>query len=130
MSKVGHRPLSPLGLLVDFSVRRRLVGGSGVLEPHGDLDAETVGAFEGCARTLLAETPDVVVDLRDTAFVDCRGVSSLLLLSRRARSGGGGLRTAGVRPVVRLLFDTLGVTDLLGADEADLPPLPSEGVRT
>jgi anti-anti-sigma factor len=105
---------------VDFSVRGGLVGGLGVVELHGDLDAETVAPFETCTLALLSETPHVVVDLRDAAFVDCRGLSSLLSLSRLARSGGGGLRTAGARPVVRLLFHAVGVTGLLADDESGL----------
>ena len=113
---------------MDFSVRRRTVGELGVLELEGDLDAESVAAFEACALGLLAEVPHVVVDLQDTAFVDCRGLSSLLSLSRLARSAGGTLRAAGARPVVTLLFDTLGVRGSLGVDEVGLSAAPSRGV--
>ncbi|MFD0482752.1 STAS domain-containing protein [Kineococcus sp. GCM10028916] len=104
---------------MEFSVRRRTSGAVGVVEVGGELDAETADAFEACTLALLAEVRHVVVDLRDTAFVDCRGLSSLLYLSRLARTVGGGFRTTGARPVVRLLFDTLGVTGRLGADDVD-----------
>jgi anti-anti-sigma factor len=102
---------------VEFSVRRRTSGAVGVVEVCGELDAETADAFEACTLALLAEVRHVVVDLQHTDFVDCRGLSSLLHLSRLADTVGAGFRTTGARPVVRLLFDALGVTGRLGAGD-------------
>lgn len=99
---------------VDFSVHLDRVGTVGVVRVRGELDAETVDVLTAGVQTLLLETGSVVLDLGETTLLDCRALSALLALERQARRRGARLRCGGARRIVRLVFTTFDVVDLLG----------------
>jgi anti-anti-sigma factor len=63
------------------------------------------------------------VDLAGVTFLDCTGISALVIVRNAARRTGGQVRITHPQPVVRRLLD---VTGLLGPLTApiDQPPPP------
>ncbi|MFJ9535851.1 STAS domain-containing protein [Streptomyces sp. NPDC101225] len=77
----------------------RVVGGTTVVEVHGEIDLCTAAPLSARLDTLTAGgRPDVVLDLRPVIFIDCSGLRMLCrtrnrVLARRGRlrlvAGGG-----------------------------------------
>ena len=103
----------------DFAIHRRSVGDALVVEVHGELDVLTRDTFRACASAATRACPAVVVDLSGTTLLDCAGLSALVAAQREARRDGGELSTAGVRGLVRLLFDAFGMGCALGGGDLD-----------
>lgn len=94
---------------------------------HGDVD--TVSA-PGAAAALwaLADRPaHFILDLADLAFLDCRGLSVLLVARVEARKAGGDLALAAPQDHVRRLLTLTGKIDVVtiydSALEGTLPPV-------
>lgn len=98
---------------VAFALHR--VGAVAVVEVRGELDAHGVDAFAAAVGAALHQARGVVLDLSGTTFVDCRSLARMLALQSQAQRHDVRLRCAEARPVVRLLFETLDVSDLLGS---------------
>lgn len=125
-----------------------LIDGVAVLAAGERLTVANRESFLAQADEALANTPQLVVDLGRTTFVDSSGYGTLVTLAKRARSAGGELRLAGLQPqvaqVLRILrleqfFSVYSDTAaaLLAAQHgeqapsvSDLPAAISEGWQT
>ena len=92
-------------------------GGAVVVAVEGEFDLGAVPDFEaGTAR--LAPDARLVLDMRELAYIDSTGISSLLRLDARLREGGGRLEC--VLPPdgpVRRVFDLVRLDETLSICE-------------
>lgn len=100
------------------NARTYVCGPFTVVEVMGDIDLESAGRL---AEHLDAATarpgPDVLVDLRPVAFLDCSGLRVLCRAETRARAQGGRLRLVCDGPRVLRLLRASGLL-------TRFPPLP------
>jgi anti-sigma B factor antagonist len=76
-----------------FGVREHTLDGVTVVEISGELDLFTAARISGrLAALACSECPDLVLDLRPVAFLDCAGLSLLCRLRNRVLARGGRLR--------------------------------------
>jgi anti-anti-sigma factor len=100
---------------------QRLDDDTAVIEVHGPLEADTVGAL----RAVLLDAIDtwrpktLLVDLRNVPFMDSIGVGTLVAGSNAARDVGGVLKLRSPSPFVHRLLHITGLTEFFG-----LPPTP------
>jgi anti-anti-sigma factor len=85
----------------------------------GEMDAESVGAFEQWVDALEEHGDPVILDLADVSFVDSRGLRALLVAHDRCEQ----LSLRNVQRNVRLAFEMTGVAHLL------LEPTPQRPER-
>jgi anti-sigma B factor antagonist len=72
----------------------------------GELDAATASEFNAKLDGLLTGGKQkVVVDLKDTGFIDSSGLATLVRAFKHARASGGSLVLAGLQPAVRKVFE-------------------------
>ena len=89
-----------------------------VVEVTGEIDIATADSLsEHLTAATAATEPDVLIDLRRVAFLDCSGLRVLCRAETRARERGGRLRLVSDRPRVHRL---LRAACLLSR----FPPLP------
>lgn len=83
----------------------RVVGGTTVVEVRGEIDLFTAAPLSARLDTLTAVgCPDVVLDLRPMAFIDCSGLRLLCRARNRVLARHGRLRlVTGDRRFLRLL---------------------------
>lgn len=74
----------------------------------GDLDRAGASLVEGLACRLARRGRDLVLDLRDVAFLDCGGLNALLKIRRVTESRGGDFRLEHVAPTVRRVIELTG----------------------
>lgn len=105
----------------------RAVGGTTVVELHGDLDIRAALSLRACLDELTdAVRPDLVVDLSEVSFVDCAGLGPLCRARRRALERHGRLRlVTDDDRILRLLRGT-GLKDVF--ELCDHLPEPLAGV--
>ncbi len=72
------------------------------------------GSFEGAE---LGGTQAIILDLRDTTFIDSSGLRAILKASERAKSNGHQLAIVGVNPSARQLFELTGTEHLIDEQE-------------
>ena len=72
------------------------------------------GSLEGAE---LGGTQAIILDLRDTTFIDSSGLRAILKASQRAESNGHQLAIVGVNPSARQLFELTGTEDLIDGQE-------------
>ena len=102
-----------------FEIVQREDGGAAVLSVTGELDMNTVDILsERVQQRLDAGAIEVVIDLRDLAFMDSSGLRLLIALHDRAREEVWTLRLRAPRDQAARM-----VLRATGADEA----LPFEG---
>ena len=94
----AHRPGFPLTMaenLIRSAPRHteRAVGGTTVVEPHGEIDMLTAPPLMARLDDLTAVVhPDLVVDLRALSFIDCAGLRLLCRARNRVLERHGRLR--------------------------------------
>ncbi|MCQ4205658.1 STAS domain-containing protein [Streptomyces longispororuber] len=110
-----------------FGLRIRRQGVLLVVELWGELDV-----FAGCRlpdrllRLLPEECHSLVLDLRDVAFMDCSGRSSLLRVHHRLKAQKGQLTVVVDNPFHRRLFRLMRVDRVLDVVESLDSALPPE----
>ncbi|MFJ9155475.1 STAS domain-containing protein [Streptomyces griseoviridis] len=98
--------------------RTRAVGAFTVVEVTGEIDLATAELVaEHLTAATRAPAPDVLVDLRQVAFLDCSCLRVLCRAETRAREHGGRLRLVSDAPRVRRLLVGAGLL-------RRFPPLP------
>jgi anti-sigma B factor antagonist len=107
-----------------FSVGRRDDDGRSVFVPRGELDLATAPALEEPVLAALGEGREVVIDLRELAFMDSSGVRVLIVAHGHA--GHDGERLVLVRPpeggVVARILEIAGVEQALRMVDGLEPP--------
>ncbi|MER5601337.1 STAS domain-containing protein [Streptomyces sp. NPDC002265] len=99
--------------------RTRTSGPFTVVEVTGEVDIATAGLVaEHLTAAVSPPLPDVLVDLRPVAFLDCSALRVLCRAESRAVEHGGRLRIVSDDPRVHRLLRAAG---LLGR----FPPLPA-----
>ena len=68
----------------EFSVSRRRAGDAIVVAPAGEIDLATIAAVEVEVEAALADSPALVLDLREVTFIDSAGLRLVLEASRKA----------------------------------------------
>jgi anti-sigma B factor antagonist len=85
----------------------RVVGGTTVVEIHGEIDICTPSQLSARLDSLTGSPrPDVLLDLRSVTFIDCSGLRLLCRARNRALAHGGHLR---------LVTDSPGFRNMLRA---------------
>lgn len=88
------------------------VGDAYRVAPHGPLDARNVLAFKAAVGELQAKgIRRFIVDLSDVKFVNSTGLSFLINLAESLGEGKQAVTLVGVQPKVKILFDTMSVSD-------------------
>jgi anti-anti-sigma factor len=105
-------PASDLSLRIEArnGVVRIVVGGEVDMASAPSL----AGSLEGAE---LGGTHAIILDLRDTTFIDSSGLRAILKASQRAKSNGHQLAIVGVNPSARQLFELTGTEDLIDEQE-------------
>jgi anti-anti-sigma factor len=107
---------------------------------NGPLDARSVGAFKSAIGELQGRgVKRFILDLSEVKYVNSTGLSFLINLSESLGEGRTAVTLVGMQPKVKVIFDTMGVTDFfraapsvdaaakaLRAETAPKPPAPSK----
>lgn len=94
---------------IESALSARIVGD--VIELAGELDLATVPHFVACAELL--PLSDVVVDVTELHFMDCRGLAAILRAAERSRQAGYSLSVRGASGIVARVFLLAGLEALL-----------------
>ncbi|WP_437049687.1 STAS domain-containing protein [Streptomyces sp. enrichment culture] len=102
-----HQPFS--------AVRVSECDGVAVVKLRGDIDMTVEAEVR---RALLpasdADTPRVVVDLSQVSFMDSAGINALIGAHLHASARNGWIRVVASSPMVKRLFQTLGIDEVIG----------------
>ena len=83
-------------------------GEATVARPDGDrIDIESALRFRSELLELVKSRRRVVLDLAAVEFIDSSGLGALVSALKAARTGGGELRLAALRPNVRQLLEIM-----------------------
>jgi anti-sigma B factor antagonist len=103
-----------MGPSEEFAYTVTLLGERATVEVRGDLDAASGPALADAVTALTNDgLAQVVIDLHDVAFVDSRGLSSLLVSHQTASDKNIALSVINLHPTVARLFRITGVDALL-----------------
>ena len=103
-----------------FEIRHQgRFGEATVLAVAGELDVATGMQVKRSIGELLGTGQrHVIVDLRETEFVDSSGMGALLWAARRLRAAGGDLKVVNVEPVVARVFELGHLGELIEIETA------------
>lgn len=83
---------------------------------NGPLDARSVGAFKASIEGLQKRgVARYILDLSDVKYVNSTGLSYLINLAESLGQGRSAVTLVGLQPKVKIVFDTMGVTDFFKA---------------
>ncbi len=99
----------------DFSFAETQAGGTAKLALSGELDMSATFRLEPALDRLLSsgQVGEVVLDLRDVAFVDSSGLGLLLATNERSREAGTAMAIVGPSPEILRVFRLAGVDGVL-----------------
>lgn len=93
-----------------------------VVEPSGILDSNQAEPFRRTVEEALIEGTEIIlIDLKDTTFIDSSGLGSLVMVLKKVRAENRKMYFCSINDQVRMLFDLTGmdrVFDVL-KDRAD-----------
>ncbi len=96
-----------------FRIEVRELGRGNVIDIAGDLSApysdELLHTLEGY---LAADKIDVILNFRDLEYVSDEAIGQLKWLLERFREQEGDIKIINMGPVIKMRFDTLGVSDI------------------
>jgi anti-anti-sigma factor len=79
---------------------------------NGPLDARSVGAFKTAIQSLQNRgVKRFILNLSEVKYVNSTGLSFLINLSESLGQGRAAVTLVGLQPKVKIVFDTMGVTD-------------------
>ena len=108
MDETGARPLQ---LRVAAQERHRGV----VVFAEGDLDIDTAPTLRELLSELIGRGDvELVVDVRDVAFMDSTGLGVLVGAVKRARAAGGNLVLRHPTRHIRRVLEVTGLTNVFG----------------
>jgi anti-sigma B factor antagonist len=102
----GHEDIQ-----MSIDITTRLVGGTVVVTPHGDVDLTTSDMVRATVDRVIDDgAAAVVLDLSDVGFMDSTALGALVSFHRRL---GPRFVVAGARPTVLRLFEITKFTTVL-----------------
>ncbi|MEW5733597.1 MAG: STAS domain-containing protein [Thermodesulfobacteriota bacterium] len=105
---------------MEISVRD--LAGISAVKAFGALNTNTApGLQENLEGLMAGGTTKILLNLEDVDFITSAGLRVLLLLAKRLRSAGGGLRACSPNETVREVFEISGFCDLImiAVDESE-----------
>ncbi|MBO1330250.1 STAS domain-containing protein [Streptomyces sp. VRA16 Mangrove soil] len=115
-----------------FGCRVRGTRGRRVIELWGELDILAVEQMSERLLSLMGRgSTDLVLDLSQVSFIDCRGLSMLCAVRVRVQQGDGRLTLVSDKPQFRRLLRLTGLAEaftVIGTREA-FPGDPGDGDR-
>ena len=107
-----------MGPASDLSLRIEARNGVVRIVVGGELDMASAPALAGSLEGAeLGGIDAIILDLRDTRFIDSSGLRAILKASERAKSNGHQLAIVGVNPSARHLFESTGTEHLIDEQE-------------
>jgi anti-anti-sigma factor len=95
-----------------------------VVQLSGEMDVSSMGPLqELLLRIMRAKGPRLLLDLCGVSFMDCSGVTALIMTQRRAVQRQGWVRLIAVSQRVRTVIELTGVQEVLA-----LPPRARAGM--
>ncbi len=77
-----------------------------VLAPSGILDSTKAGEIRNQVdRALESNTKVLLMDLKDTTFVDSSGLGTLVSALKKVRSNSGEMYVCSINPQIKMLFE-------------------------
>jgi anti-sigma B factor antagonist len=86
-----------------------------VVALRGELDTTNAAGTARILQAAVAPQLQIIVDLAEVTFMDCRSVRELVSMRTQAQQAGGALLLAGPQPRVRRLLSLLDLIGLLPA---------------
>ena len=105
----SREKIAAVQLPPDFSVTRRRAGDVVVVVPIGEIDLATVDELQAEVDAAAAEAQQVVLDLREVAFIDSAGLRLVVHSSRALDAKGGTLAVVRGPHEVQRVFDLVGL---------------------
>jgi anti-sigma B factor antagonist len=94
-----------------------------VVQLSGEMDVSSTAPLqEFLLRIMRAKGPQLLLDLCGVSFMDCSGLTALIMTQRRAVQRHGRVRLIAVSQHVRTVIELTGVQEVLA-----LPPLARAG---
>jgi anti-anti-sigma factor len=107
-----------MGPASDLSLQLEARNGVVRIAVGGELDMASAPALAGSLEGAeLGGTHAIILDLRDTTFIDSSGLRVILKAWEGARSNGHQLAIVGVNPSARQLFELTGTEHLIDGQE-------------
>jgi anti-sigma B factor antagonist len=98
----------------EFQIAERVVDGTAVVAPQGDIDAYTGPRLAECLdSTVNATTGNITIDLAGVDFVDSSGIAVFVAAAKRLRERGDHLVVQSPTRSVTKLLEMTGVTKLV-----------------
>ena len=95
---------------MDLRLRSRTLGDVTTLEIGGEIDLHSApGLRAELLRLGEAETPRIVVDLKEVSFIDSTGIGVLVGALKRARERGGSVHFSSCQSRVKRVFEITGL---------------------
>lgn len=88
------------------------MGGCAVVHVGGEIDAQTVPAFDEAMTQAASLAPRVVIDLAQVTFVDSSGLGALIVARKSRRERGGAMSLVSPPPAVRRLLGSTHLNDV------------------
>lgn len=101
----------------DFSISRHRQGEAGILVPVGEIDLVTVHEVRSALRDAAAETPRLVLDLRQVTFMDSSGLRLLVEAQQLAEQDGFAFAVVRGPASLERLFEVTGLDSRLELHE-------------
>ena len=90
-----------------------------VVAMAGEIDLTTVENFRTLIREAEAAGGDLVIDLRETTFIDSTGISALIGAAHHAEARNGKVTVIAIQPLMRRVFAMMQLDGVLHFE----PPL-------
>jgi anti-sigma B factor antagonist len=91
--------------------------GEMVVTVRGEIDLVTVPVLWESLVDVILDTKRLVVDLRETAFIDSTGLGVLVRALKRLRHGGGDLVLRSPRPNARKVLNLTGLDRVITIED-------------
>lgn len=99
---------------------RRIAAETGVVELVGEVDVYTAPQAKQAMHELVDDgATHILIDLRNTDYLDSTAMGTLVGVLRRVAENGGWVRLVGARPRVRKLFEITHLDKVLPIFETE-----------
>ncbi|GAB2575793.1 hypothetical protein GCM10027168_05950 [Streptomyces capparidis] len=92
-------------------------GSTVVLQPHGEVDHDSVPALRAAVAGMPEPLPPLAIDMSRVPFMDSAGIHALIDIRRRCLASGGGLTVVGLRAQPARLVRLVGLDAFLNAGD-------------